>query len=36
MQNLPRYQIVCDLERPKAFPENGFLLPATSFLMLAG
>jgi hypothetical protein len=36
MQNLLCYQIVRDLERPKASPENGFLLPAASFLMLTG
>ena len=36
MLNLPCYQIVRDLDRAEAFPENGFLLPAASFLMLAG
>ncbi|MBU4121537.1 MAG: AAA family ATPase, partial [Proteobacteria bacterium] len=36
MLNLPCYQIVRDLERAEAFPDNCFLLPAASFLMLAG
>ena len=36
MLNLPCYQIVRDLDRPEAFPNNCFLLPAASFLMLAG
>jgi hypothetical protein len=36
MLKIPCYQIVRDLERAEAFPENGFLLPAASFLMLTG
>ncbi len=36
MLNLPCYQIVRDLDRAEAFPDNCFLLPAAAFLMLAG
>jgi len=36
MLNLPCYQIVRDLDRAEAFPENRFLLPAAAFLMLTG
>jgi len=36
MLNLPCYQIVRDLDRAEAFPENCFLLPAAAFLMLTG
>jgi len=36
MLNLPCYQIVRDLDRAEAFPDNCFILPAASFLMLAG
>jgi hypothetical protein len=36
MLNLPCYQIVHDLEKPEAFPDNCFLFPAASFLMLTG
>jgi predicted AAA+ superfamily ATPase len=34
--NLPCYQIVRDLHRAEAFPDNCFLLPASAFLMLTG
>jgi len=33
---IPCYQIVRDLERAEAFPDDCFLLPAASFLMLTG
>jgi hypothetical protein len=36
MLKIPCYQIVRDLEKSEAFPDNCFLLPAASFLMLAG
>jgi len=36
MLKIPCYQIVRDLDRAEAFPDNCFLLPAASFLMLAG
>jgi predicted AAA+ superfamily ATPase len=36
MLKIPCYQIVRDLERAEAFPDDCFLLPAASFLMLAG
>lgn len=34
--NLPCYQIVRDLDRAEAFPDNCFLIPAAEFLMLTG
>jgi predicted AAA+ superfamily ATPase len=34
--NLPGYQIVRDLDRAEAFPDNCFLIPAAAFLMLTG
>lgn len=34
--NLPGYQIVRDLDRAEAFPDNCHLIPASSFLMLTG
>lgn len=34
--NVPCYQVVRDLERAEAFPDNCFLIPAAGFLMLTG
>lgn len=36
MLKIPGYQIVRDIERAEAFPDNCFLLPAAAFLMLTG
>jgi hypothetical protein len=36
MLKIPCYQIVRDLDRAEAFPDDCFLLPAASFLMLTG
>ncbi|MDP2855239.1 MAG: ATP-binding protein [Smithellaceae bacterium] len=33
---IPGYQIVRDIERAEAFPDNCFLIPAAAFLMLTG
>ncbi len=36
MLMIPGYQIVRDIEKAEAFPDNCFLIPAAAFLMLTG